>query len=113
MKAKREHEVPLSDAALALLESMPKEGEIVFPSTKDLPLSDMLLTASIRPMMVKADLLRVPARLPAKLLQHESLQLLAQRSAILHQRVGVKTEQGAGEPCVADVQFRSDVPGGG
>jgi integrase len=50
MKAKREHEVPLSDAALALLESMPKVGEIVFAGTKKQPLSDMSLTAVIRRM---------------------------------------------------------------
>lgn len=50
MKAKREHEVPLSDAALALLESMPKVGEIVFAGTKEQPLSDMSLTAVIRRM---------------------------------------------------------------
>ena len=50
MKAKREHEVPLSDAALALLESMPKVGEIVFAGTKMQPLSDMSLTAVIRRM---------------------------------------------------------------
>jgi integrase len=50
MKAKREHEVPLSNAALALLESMPKVGEIVFAGTKTQPLSDMSLTAVIRRM---------------------------------------------------------------
>ena len=50
MKAKREHEVPLSDAALALLESMPKVCEIVFAGTKKQPLSDMSLTAVIRRM---------------------------------------------------------------
>lgn len=50
MKAKREHEVPLSDAALALLESMPKDGEIVFAGTKKQLLSDMSLTAVIRRM---------------------------------------------------------------
>ena len=50
MKAKREHEVPLSDAALALLESMPKVGEIVFAGTKNQLLSDMSLTAVIRRM---------------------------------------------------------------
>jgi integrase len=47
MKAKREHEVPLSDAALAVLESMPKLGEIVFPGAKKQPLSDTSLTAVI------------------------------------------------------------------
>lgn len=50
MKAKREHEVPLSDAALALLKSMPKVCEIVFAGTKKQPLSDMSLTAVIRRM---------------------------------------------------------------
>ncbi len=52
MKAKREHEVPLSDAALALLESMPKDRDVdvVFAGTKGQPLSDMSLTAVIRRM---------------------------------------------------------------
>jgi integrase len=50
MKAKREHQVPLSDATLALLESMPKDGDVVFASTKGQPLSDMSLTAVIRRM---------------------------------------------------------------
>jgi integrase len=50
MKAKREHQVPLSNAALALLESMPKDSEIVFAGTKGQPLSDMSLTAVIRRM---------------------------------------------------------------
>jgi integrase len=50
MKARREHEVPLSDAALALLESMPNDGEIVFAGTRGQPLSDMSLTAVLRRM---------------------------------------------------------------
>ena len=50
MKARREHEVPLSDAALALLESMPRDSEIVFAGIKGQPLSDMSLTAVIRRM---------------------------------------------------------------
>ncbi len=50
MKAKREHQVPLSDAALALLDSMPKDGDVVFAGTKGQPLSDMSLTAVIRRM---------------------------------------------------------------
>lgn len=50
MKGKREHQVPLSDAALALLESMPKnsDGDVVFAGSKGQPLSDMSLTAVIR-----------------------------------------------------------------
>lgn len=52
MKAKREHQVPLSDAALAVLESIPKveDAEVVFAGTKKQPLSDMSLTAVIRRM---------------------------------------------------------------
>jgi len=51
MKAKREHRVPLSAAALALLESLPCMGELVFPGTKPgKPLSDMSLTAVLRRM---------------------------------------------------------------
>lgn len=50
MKAGREHEVPLSDAALALLESIPEKGDILFAGTKGQPLSDMSLTAVIRRM---------------------------------------------------------------
>ncbi len=52
MKAKREHQVPLSYAALALLASMPKDSDVdvVFAGTKGQPLSDMSLTAVIRRM---------------------------------------------------------------
>lgn len=50
MKAKREHQVPLSDAALALLKAIPKEGDVVFAGTKGQPLSDMSLTAVLRRM---------------------------------------------------------------
>jgi integrase len=52
MKAKREHEVPLSDASVKLLNSQAKiDGcDLVFPGTKGQPLSDMSLTAVIRRM---------------------------------------------------------------
>jgi integrase len=50
MKAKREHQVPLSSAALTLLNSMPRMGDLVFPGTKGQPLSDMSLTAVLRRM---------------------------------------------------------------
>jgi len=50
MKGKREHQIPLSGAALLLLDCMPKDGEIVFAGTKSKPLSDMSLTAVIRRM---------------------------------------------------------------
>ncbi|WP_297831723.1 site-specific integrase [Pseudomonas sp.] len=50
MKAGREHEVPLSHSALAVLKSIPENGDIVFAGTKGQPLSDMSLTAVIRRM---------------------------------------------------------------
>lgn len=52
MKAKREHEVPLSDAAVKLLKDQPQVAgsDLVFPGTKGQPLSDMSLTAVIRRM---------------------------------------------------------------
>lgn len=50
MKAQREHQVPLSDAALAVLASMPQCAEFVFPGSKGQILSDMSLTAVIRRM---------------------------------------------------------------
>jgi integrase len=55
MKAGREHRVPLSPAAMSLLESIPKhEGvDLVFPG-RDGALSDMSLTAVMRRMKLEA-----------------------------------------------------------
>jgi integrase len=55
MKAKREHVVPLSDAAAALFEQMKRhrrgDSGLVFPGTvKSRPLSDMTLTKALRDM---------------------------------------------------------------
>jgi integrase len=51
MKAGREHRVPLSTAAMALLASIPRAGAFVFPGRDlDTPLSDMSLTAVLRRM---------------------------------------------------------------
>lgn len=50
MKAGKEHRVPLSDAALALLNALPRRYELLFPGMKDRPLSDMSLTAVLRRM---------------------------------------------------------------
>jgi integrase len=51
MKMEKEHRVPLSTAALALLKDMPRMGQLVFPGTKkDASLSDMSLTAVLRRM---------------------------------------------------------------
>ncbi len=56
MKAGKEHRVPLSPAALALLKALPRfEGtNLVFPSTRNAPLSDMSLSAVCRRMNVDA-----------------------------------------------------------
>jgi len=55
MKAGREHRVPLSEAALALLKSLPRmEGtNLVFPAPRGGQLSDMALTAVMRRMGLK------------------------------------------------------------
>jgi integrase len=52
MKAKREHRVPLSDAAVLILNRMKQEnsGSLVFPGTKGKALSDMSLTSVMRRM---------------------------------------------------------------
>ena len=57
MKAAKEHHVPLSDEAVAILKAMPRiEGsDIVFPGMKGKPLSDMSLTAVLK-RMDRADL---------------------------------------------------------
>jgi integrase len=53
MKIQREHRVPLSDAAIELLQSLTRiqNEDLVFPSAKpDTPLSDMTLTALMKRM---------------------------------------------------------------
>lgn len=53
MKAEKEHRVPLSDAAMAIIARMQvcRMSEFVFPGTKEnAPLSDMSLTAVLRRM---------------------------------------------------------------
>ncbi|MBP6816826.1 MAG: integrase arm-type DNA-binding domain-containing protein [Burkholderiaceae bacterium] len=56
MKGGRAHRVPLSPEAVTLLKALPRfEGcELVFPGTKNQPLSDMTLTAVMRRMKVDA-----------------------------------------------------------
>jgi integrase len=56
MKAGREHRVPLSPAAIKLLKALPRVKDVVllFPSTKNTPLSDMTLTGVLRRMGVEA-----------------------------------------------------------
>ncbi|QFZ84075.1 DUF4102 domain-containing protein [Variovorax paradoxus] len=57
MKAGREHRVPLSKAAVKLLETLPQgaQSDLVFPGSKDKKsLSDMSLTAVLRRMDVGA-----------------------------------------------------------
>lgn len=51
MKAGKEHRVPLAPAARALLENLPRQGDLVFPGRKrETQLSDMSLTAVLRRM---------------------------------------------------------------
>lgn len=50
MKAAKEHRVPLSKEAIALLDAMPRTGDLIFPSNKGTILSDMTMTAVIRRM---------------------------------------------------------------
>ena len=54
MKAEREHRVPLTDGALALLNALPRtpDTDLVFPNNKEAVLSDMTLTAVLRRMGV-------------------------------------------------------------
>lgn len=58
MKAKREHWVPLSDQAIALLKALPRidGNEYLFPGDRDKkPLSDMTLTAVVRRLNTTKD----------------------------------------------------------
>lgn len=51
MKAGREHTVPLSDRAVAILKNLPRCGGYVFPGAREgRPLSDMTLTEMLRGM---------------------------------------------------------------
>lgn len=56
MKASKEHRVPLSNAALALLDALPRIAgdELVFPAQRGGMLSDMTLSAVLRRMKVDA-----------------------------------------------------------
>ena len=50
IKTNGDHRVPLNAEAIALLNAMPENGELVFPNTKGTMLSDMTLTAVLRRM---------------------------------------------------------------
>ena len=50
MKADKPHTVPLSDAAIALLQSIPRQSKYIFPSAKGDELSDATLSATIKRM---------------------------------------------------------------
>ncbi len=56
MKAGKEHRVPLSPAAVKLLRALPRIAgtNLVFPSSRSAPLSDMTLSAVLRRMEVHA-----------------------------------------------------------
>lgn len=48
MKAGKEHRIPLSDAAMAVLDQMDKETALIFPGRRGTRVSDMSLTKAIR-----------------------------------------------------------------
>jgi len=48
MKMGRDHVVPLSGAAVAILEQLPQRSGLVFPNSKGKPMSDMTLTMLLR-----------------------------------------------------------------
>ena len=50
MKMEKEHRVPLSDDAIALLNQMDQSTTLIFPGREGRPLSDMTLTAVLRRM---------------------------------------------------------------
>jgi integrase len=51
MKAKKPHTVPLSDRAVEILKALPREGEFVFPGSREgTGISNMAMTAVMRRM---------------------------------------------------------------
>ncbi|MFA7541989.1 MAG: integrase arm-type DNA-binding domain-containing protein [Lysobacterales bacterium] len=54
MKAGRKHEVPLSPAAVAILQALPRTSDYVFAAPRGGPLSDMSISAVCRRMEVEA-----------------------------------------------------------
>ena len=44
MKAGKEHRIPLSDAAIATLEALPRESDVIFHNNKGRPLSDVMIS---------------------------------------------------------------------
>ena len=55
MKAGREHRVALPDAAIELLDALPKTSELVFPAIRGGMLSDMSISAVMRRMQADAE----------------------------------------------------------
>jgi len=53
-KTGKPHTVPLSDAAVSLLEGLPRVADYVFPNTKGNPISDMTISAVCKRMKVDA-----------------------------------------------------------
>ena len=54
MKRDKAHTVPLSDAAVELLESLPRLSDCVFPNTKGTPISDATMSAVCKRMGIDA-----------------------------------------------------------
>lgn len=98
MKAGREHLVPLSDAAVSLLKSLPRlEGtDHVFPNSKGAALSDMALTAVLRRMGKKVtahgfrstfrDWAGETTAFPREVIEHALAHQLADKAEAAYQR---------------------------
>jgi len=65
MKMKRPHIVPLTDAAIALLQTMPRDNELVFPAARGGAMSDMTLSALMKRMHAKEPYLDKDSKKPA------------------------------------------------
>ena len=50
MKMQNGHDVPLSDAAIAFLKSMPREGELIFPAPSNGKMSGNTMSALVKRM---------------------------------------------------------------
>jgi len=50
MKAGKEHRIPLSDAAIAVLDQMDQATDLIFPGRADRPMSDMTISSVLKRM---------------------------------------------------------------
>lgn len=96
MKSGKEHVIPLSEPVLALLHSLPRQDDLLFPGSKGGPLSDMSLTAVLRRMgrQITAHGFRSTFRdwagevtaYPREVIEHALSHLLKSRAEAAYQR---------------------------